>query len=112
MENSNFLKFERKLAGRVKNLTTRKSEIRGKMNNNLRRGSTLAGNVDWDDLSAMDDILSKEQRLLIKEIKLKFDPNKNDIDLGVLYEVTGFLPGSKKKSPFWKNYLDFGQEIN
>ena len=74
MENSNFLKFERKFAGRVKNLTTRKSSI-GIMNDNLRRGSTLAGNVDWDDLSAMGDILSKEQRLLIKEIKSKFNPN-------------------------------------
>ena len=34
--------------------------------------------------------LTKEQQALLTEIAEKFNPEKNDTDLSILYEVTGF----------------------
>ena len=53
----------------------------------------LSGSEDEErlDLTILqNEKLTQEQKALLKEIAEKFDPEKNDTDLSILYEVTGF----------------------
>merc|ERR1712080_148359 len=55
--------------------------------------------------------LSKGQNKLLQEIKKHFDPEENNGDLLILYEMTGFQVKSEDNKVFWSQYAgDHGFE--
>ena len=59
----------------------------------LQEDMDLVGSEDEErlDLTMLQsEKLTEEQKALLNEIAEQFDPEKNDTDLSILYEVTGF----------------------
>ena len=53
-------------------------------------------------------------KLLIDEIDLRFDPDGDIADIGILYEITGFqgaIPSGTASHDFWDAYNDFSSDI-
>ena len=51
---------------------------------------------------------------LIEEIDLRFDPDGDIADVGILYEITGFqgaIPSGAASHDFWDAYNDFSSDI-
>ena len=54
------------------------------------------------------ELLTDDQRALLREIDKKFRPGEDKSDMGILYETTGFQVERDEASwRFWENYGDF-----
>ena len=53
-----------------------------------------------------EELLTKEQQELLKEIRDKFDPENVIADTCILYEITQYKDASADDA-FWDTYMDF-----
>lgn len=53
--------------------------------------------------------MTEVQKGLLKEIREKFDPQTNQADRFILYEVTDFKDECLEAAEFWDQYEDFYQ---